>query len=157
MPIEDELGSTPDGPPPSRDDEGGTTLDGVLPRGVGTWWRGVRKKEIAAERARERREDRADDRVDNAWREALETARESAKSKVAVIRFQWVVIALLVAALLVAVFDKTVGFEFLGQSFNGGDAGEAAEEYQDWEPGEELLGDEDFEDFDGLPSQGPER
>lgn len=157
MPGDDDfedLGNTPDLPPPRDGDTDGSTLDGILPKGIGTLWRGVRKKEIAAERARQEREDRADDRVDNAWREALQTARESAASKVTIIRFQWVVIALLVAALLVAVFDKTVGFEFLGQSFSGG--GEAAEEFEDWEPGEELPAElEDLDDLEGTPTGTP--
>lgn len=53
------------------------------------------------------------DRKDKNWKEAL-----AGKDKT--IKFQWMIIAVLVAALLVAVFDKTVGFDWTKGTVNAG-------------------------------------
>jgi Flp pilus assembly protein TadB len=90
-----------------------------------------RAKEVDRDREQEARLDRANsatleqanrraedaikelDRKDKNWKEAM-----AGKDKQ--IKFQWFIIALLVAALLVAVFDKTVGFDWTKGTVNAG-------------------------------------
>jgi Flp pilus assembly protein TadB len=60
------------------------------------------------------------DRKDKNWKEAM-----AGKDKT--IKFQWMIVAVLIAALLVAVFDKTVGFDWTKGTVNaGGEPTEAA-------------------------------
>jgi hypothetical protein len=53
------------------------------------------------------------DRKDKNWKEAL-------AGKDRMIKFQWMIVAVLIAALLVAVFDKTVGFDWTKGTVNAG-------------------------------------
>jgi Flp pilus assembly protein TadB len=123
---------------PSNTDEGAPS------RGSGKATLVLRAQEVAEEKAAKRREEdreanvQADARVDAANARTLSQAvqraedarteldrkdknwKEAMAGKDKQIKFQWFIIALLVAALLVAVFDKTVGFDWTKGTVNAG-------------------------------------
>ena len=91
---------------PTDGDEDGNTWDGVLPRGLKTFFGKVQRKQ-------ERREDRADDRVDKAYGEAL-------RGRDRTIRMLALLIVLLILAVLVLA-GHAVGLDITGLgSFTGG-------------------------------------
>ena len=99
-----DLTDTPEGVPAATEDM--RTYDAVLPKGMGTFFGRIRASDLRAN-------EKADSRVDAVQEREVKGLHRT-------IRFQWLLIALLVAAVLVLA-GHAVGIEIPGVgSFSGG-------------------------------------